>query len=91
MMLFMLPLMSSGQVYNRATYSSPIAISRDDTLVWAVNPADDSVSVANPPSRILTGPGIGGGPRLRKFTETGGDLGSQFLIGSFDRGGIYVG
>ncbi|CAN5631829.1 hypothetical protein BH11PLA2_BH11PLA2_13310 [soil metagenome] len=52
---------------------------------------DDSVSVANPPARILTGPGIGGGPRLRKFTGTGGDLGSQFLIGSFDRGGIYVG
>lgn len=53
--------------------------------------SDDSVSIANPPSRILAGPGPGGGPRLRKFTSTGGDLGSQFLIGSFDRGGIYVG
>lgn len=53
--------------------------------------SDDSVSIVNPPARILTGPGLGGGPRLRKFTETGGDLGSQFLIGEFDRGGVYVG
>jgi uncharacterized repeat protein (TIGR01451 family) len=53
--------------------------------------SDDSVSIANPPTRILTGPGPGGGPRLRKFTNDGQDLGSQFLIGSFDRGGIYVG
>ncbi len=53
--------------------------------------ADDSVNPANPPNRILTGPGIGGGPRLRKFTGTGIDLGSQFLIGDFERGGIYVG
>ena len=32
-------------VYQGATYSSPIAISQDDRLVWSVNPADDSVSV----------------------------------------------
>jgi YVTN family beta-propeller protein len=35
----------SGSVFNRATYSSPIAMSADNTLVWSVNPGDDSVSV----------------------------------------------
>src|SRR5438445_2995466 len=44
-LLSTLPQLGLGQVYNRPTYSSPIAISRDDTLIWAVNPADDSVSV----------------------------------------------
>jgi YVTN family beta-propeller protein len=34
-----------AQVWNRPTYSSPVAVSRDDTLVWVVNPSDDSVSV----------------------------------------------
>ncbi len=37
-----------AQSYNRPTYSSPIAISRDDRLIWAVNPSDDSVSVIRP-------------------------------------------
>src|ERR1043166_9138061 len=39
---------AQGQTSNRATYSSPIAISRDDSLVWSVNPSDDSVSVIRP-------------------------------------------
>lgn len=38
----------AAQVYSRPTYSSPIAISRDDQLVWNVNNDDDSVSVFRP-------------------------------------------
>ena len=34
--------------WDRPTYSSPIAISRDDRLIWVVNPGDDSVSVIRP-------------------------------------------
>src|SRR5947208_4354695 len=44
-LISMLPQLAPAQVYNRPTYSSPTAISRDDTLIWAVNPGDDSVSV----------------------------------------------
>jgi YVTN family beta-propeller protein len=40
------PLVSSRAAsFNHPTYSSPIAISQDDRLVWVVNPGDDSVSV----------------------------------------------
>jgi YVTN family beta-propeller protein len=35
----------AGAVFNQPTYSSPIAVSADDRLVWSVNPGDDSVSV----------------------------------------------
>ena len=35
----------AGGVFNHATYSSPIAMSADNKLVWSVNPGDDSVSV----------------------------------------------
>jgi YVTN family beta-propeller protein len=31
--------------FNRPTYSSPIAMSQDNALVWVVNPDDDTVSV----------------------------------------------
>ncbi|MBI2929822.1 MAG: CHRD domain-containing protein [Verrucomicrobia bacterium] len=34
-----------AQNWGRPTYSSPIAISRDDRLIFSVNPSDDSVSV----------------------------------------------
>ena len=34
-----------AQTWGRPTYSSPIAISLDDRLIWAVNPDDDSISV----------------------------------------------
>jgi YVTN family beta-propeller protein len=37
-----------AQVYGRPTYSSPIAISQNDRLIWVVNPSDDSVSVIRP-------------------------------------------
>jgi 40-residue YVTN family beta-propeller repeat len=36
---------ASAAVFNRPTYSSPIAMSADNQLVWVVNPEDDSVSV----------------------------------------------
>ena len=45
---FALPLPTQAQVYDRPTYSSPIAISRNDRLIWVVNPTDDSVSVIRP-------------------------------------------
>src|SRR5262249_51038765 len=32
-------------VADKPTYSSPIALSADDRLIWVVNPGDDSVSV----------------------------------------------
>jgi YVTN family beta-propeller protein len=43
-----LPEVARAQVYNRPTYSSPIAISRNDKLIWVVNPSDNSVSVIRP-------------------------------------------
>jgi YVTN family beta-propeller protein len=42
-----------GQTYNRPTFSSPIAISRNDLLIWAVNPGDDSVTVIRPDNNSL--------------------------------------
>jgi YVTN family beta-propeller protein len=36
---------AAAAVFNRPTYSSPIALSRNDRLVFAVNPRDDTVSV----------------------------------------------
>ena len=35
----------SPAVFEHPTYSSPIALSADNNLVWVVNPNDDSVSV----------------------------------------------
>jgi hypothetical protein len=35
----------AAAVYDQPTHSSPIALSRDQRLVWVVNPGDDSVSV----------------------------------------------
>jgi len=43
-----LPKAAWAQSYGRPTYSSPIAISRNDRLIWSVNPGDDSVSVIRP-------------------------------------------
>ena len=39
--------------YNQPTYSSPIAISADNSLVWSVNPADNSVSVIRTDTEAL--------------------------------------
>jgi YVTN family beta-propeller protein len=48
LLISMLPRLATAQVYLRSTYSSPIAVSRDDRLIWAVNPGDNSVSVFRP-------------------------------------------
>lgn len=40
-------------VFNRSTYSSPIAISRDNRLVWVVNSRDDTVSVIRTDNNTL--------------------------------------
>ena len=61
-----------AQVYPRPTYSSPIAISRDDRLIWAVNPGDDSVSVIRPDTntRIVNIP-VGDEPQSVALTPNG--------------------
>ena len=43
-----LPGTAPAQTYPRPTYSSPIAVSLNDRLIWSVNPGDDSVSVFRP-------------------------------------------
>lgn len=49
-------------VFHRATYSSPIALSADDKLVWSVNPSDGSVAVINAVTHaLLTKVRVGGG------------------------------
>jgi YVTN family beta-propeller protein len=40
--------LASAQVWARPTSSNPIAISRNDRLIWVVNPGNDSVSVIRP-------------------------------------------
>lgn len=39
--------------FKHSTYSSPIALSSDNKLVWSVNPGDDSVSVIRTDSNTL--------------------------------------
>jgi YVTN family beta-propeller protein len=43
----------SSTPFNHATYSSPIAMSADNRLVWSVNPADNSVSVIRTDNNTL--------------------------------------
>src|SRR5687768_345758 len=45
---FALPVPTAALIFERPTYSSPIAISANDQLIWVVNPSDDSVSVIRP-------------------------------------------
>jgi YVTN family beta-propeller protein len=40
-------------VYEKATYSSPIALSNDNLLVWSVNPDSDSISVVRTDTQVL--------------------------------------
>jgi YVTN family beta-propeller protein len=51
-------------VFNRPTNSSAIAISRDDRLIWAVNPRDDTVSVIRSDNHtVLATINVGDEPR----------------------------
>src|SRR5688572_32009104 len=61
-----------AQVYNRATYSSPIAISQNDRLIWVVNPSDDSVSVIRPDNNTrITKITVGDEPESIALTPNG--------------------
>jgi YVTN family beta-propeller protein len=40
-------------IFARPTYSSPIAISQNNALVWSVNPDDDSVSVIRTDTNVV--------------------------------------
>jgi len=42
-----------GATFSHPTYSSPIALSADNKLVWSVNPADNSVSVIRTDTNVL--------------------------------------
>src|SRR6266404_1397492 len=67
-----LPQMADAQVYGRATFSSPIAISADDKLIWVVNPADDSVSVIRPDNNTrITKITVGDEPQSIALTPDG--------------------
>src|SRR5262245_9768035 len=67
-----LPDTALGQVYGRPTYSSPIAISRNDRLIWSVNPGDDSVSVIRPDTnQRLAKIGVGDEPESIALTPDG--------------------
>src|SRR5678815_5767600 len=42
------PQLMRSASWDRPTYSSPIAVSINDRLIWVVNPSDDLVSVIRP-------------------------------------------
>src|ERR1044071_7627367 len=66
------PQLARAQVYGRATFSSPIAISANDRLIWVVNPADDSVSVIRPDSNTrITKIAVGDEPQSVALTPDG--------------------
>ena len=71
-MTFLLSGPVFAQSYSRPTYSSPIAISRDDQLIWVVNPEDNSVSVIRPDNntRIAKIP-VGTEPQSIALTPNG--------------------
>src|SRR4051794_22853919 len=62
----------SAQVYPGPTYSSPIAISRNDKLIWSVNPGDNSVSVIRPDNNTrITKITVGTEPQSVALTPDG--------------------
>ncbi|HXG49026.1 MAG TPA: beta-propeller fold lactonase family protein [Methylomirabilota bacterium] len=73
--LALLPFLSpsaSAQSYPRPTCSSPIAVSRNDRLIWVVNPSDDSVSVIRPDNNTrITKITVGDEPESVALTPNG--------------------
>jgi YVTN family beta-propeller protein len=70
--VFALPSGALAQSWGQPTTSSPIAISRDDTLVWVVNTADNSVSVIRPDIyHPLAKIGVGTEPQSIALTPNG--------------------
>src|SRR5712671_7798863 len=68
----MLPQGAQAQVYGRPTYSSPIAISLSDKLIWNVNPGDNSVSVIRPDTNTrITKIAVGAEPQSIALTPDG--------------------
>jgi YVTN family beta-propeller protein len=66
------PLAVQGQTYPGPTYSSPIAISRNDKLIWSVNPGDNSVSVIRPDNNTrITKLAVGTEPQSIALTPDG--------------------
>jgi YVTN family beta-propeller protein len=55
---------ASAAIFNRSTYSSPIALSRNDRLLFSVNPDDNTVSViCVADNQVLATIGVGKDPR----------------------------
>src|ERR1017187_1931746 len=71
-LMSMLPDSAWAQSYNRPTYSSPIAISLNDNLIWVVNPGDNSVSVIRPDNNTrITKIAVGAEPQSISLTPDG--------------------
>src|ERR1043165_3337656 len=63
---------AQAQTYSWPTYSSPIAISRNDKLIWNVNPGDNSVSVIRPDNNTrITKIAVGTEPQSIALTPDG--------------------
>jgi len=72
LVLLALPRHAMAQSYARPTYSSPIAISRNDKLIWSVNPGANTVSVIRPDSNaVITNIAVGTEPQSVALTPDG--------------------
>src|SRR5467141_3602508 len=68
----MLPQGAHAKAYPGPTVSSPIAISRNDKLIWNVNPGDNSVSVIRPDNNTrITKIAVGAEPQSIALTPDG--------------------
>jgi YVTN family beta-propeller protein len=66
------PTESFAQTWGRPTHSSPIAVSRNDRLIWVVNPEADSVSVIRPDNNTrITTIAVGDEPQSVTLTPNG--------------------
>ena len=71
-LMSVMPDFARAQVYSRATYSSPIAVSQNDRLIWVVNPSDNSVSVIRPDNNTrITKITVGTEPQSVALTPDG--------------------